>query len=67
MLTELMPVLVKAIITKFNNSLFVLDMFSLLQLKTKFSFLDGDEVSLPESTSNGYTILNELMVKNLSC
>ena len=49
-----------------NNSLLFLDMYSLLQLKTKFSSLDGDEVSLPEITSDGETILNALMVKNLS-
>ena len=41
-------------------------MYSLPQLKTKFSSLDGDEVSLPEITSDGEIILNALMVKNLS-
>ena len=35
----------------------------MLQLKTSFISLNGDEIPLPEKTCDGDTTLNELMVK----
>ena len=39
-------------------------MYSMLQLKTKLS-VDGDEIPLPEETSDGDTTLNALTVNKL--
>ena len=39
-----------------------IDMFSMVQLRTKYLSKDDSEVSLPEANANGKTTLNELDV-----